>query len=109
MLEGLKALKPSTAVDTSMPGIWGCQCTSLTSVCPACTKSSWGGRSSGASALPARAAGSGAAHVQALRDCDVCSHAVCLQPSSACSSSCNVSSKGWNVQACTALLVTAGL
>ena len=38
-------LKPSAAVETTTPGIWGCQCNSLHSRCPMCTKSNCGGTS----------------------------------------------------------------
>ena len=39
-LLGRNRLKPSLAVVPIMPGIWWCQCSSLTSVWPACTNSS---------------------------------------------------------------------
>ena len=39
----LKMLKPSYAVLTTAPGIWGCQWTSFTSFWPWWTNSNWGG------------------------------------------------------------------
>lgn len=45
-LLGLKRLNPSTAVVPNSPGICECQCSSFMSVWPACTNSSWLGKSS---------------------------------------------------------------
>lgn len=39
----MKTLNESDAVLITMPGIWGCQCNSLTSFCPWWTNSNWGG------------------------------------------------------------------
>jgi hypothetical protein len=60
----LNTLNPSAAVVRTMPGIWGCQWSSLTSFWPWWTKRSWGGTSSGlpsgpwASALRSSSSGS---------------------------------------------------